>query len=138
MADLAGSFYFSGANEDMLAERTAEQLNLINRDGIHPDVEWVSGRNAGGDVVLCARADDEASIRAVGAILKGRGILSAFEIIAATPDAETAATGAEPYYIIAADLYDVERDQLEESIDMEAALVDLGDMPVAFKAPLFN
>lgn len=121
---LAGTFYFNGTEEKYVAERVAEQLNLLNRDGLHPDVEWVSGPDADDNFALCARTDDEQSARIVGAILKGRGIFYKSSIIAAIPN-EEAEPDDKPYYMIVAYLHDIDRDVLESYVDLESGMTAL-------------
>lgn len=140
MADtLAGMFYFSGTGEKYVAERVAEQLNLLNRDGLHPDVEWVAGPDANDNFALCARTDDEQSARTIRTILKRRGIFYESSLIAAIPN-EEAGPDDKPYYIVLACLHDINRDILESMVYLEDGLTarEYEQILPGIKPPIVN
>lgn len=132
---LAGAFYFSGTEEKYIAERVAEQLNLLSRDGLIPDTEWNACQTPDGSCVIFASADSLEFARATGDVLKNAGVFLYYEIAGTDP-----ATDGEPHHFVGLHLYDINRDALESCVDLESSATAFGDEPtlLEIKPPVFN
>ena len=141
MGHLAGSFHFIGENEELVAERIAEQLNLLNSNGIYPDVEWATRRDGANNLVLCARTADDRTARLIGDTLKNMEIIEDYLVFEAVPKDPRNNT---PYHSLITGLYYIDADLLGLLVDLESGTTSVGEMDfdegpgAGFKKLVFN